>query len=110
MAEKTDLEREIVEELKRRGMAPIIITKADRELFAAEIERQLRPTVAFADEEAEAAVPGDEDVGFPQQPDGPEEDAPGRVLDRGDYGDLPALPEGRDPPMASLADDAATSV
>ncbi len=110
MAEKTDLEREIVEELKRRGMAPIIITKADRELFAAEIERQIRPNVAFAQEEEEAAVPGDEAVGLPQEPDGPEEDAPGRVLDRGDYGDLPPLPVGRDPPAAALTDDAATSV
>jgi hypothetical protein len=110
MAEKTDLEREIVDELKRRGMAPIIITTADRELFAAEIENQIRPPVAFADEEEEVAAAGDDGVGLPQEPDGPEEDAPGRVVDRGDYGDVAPLPVGRDPPMASLADDAATSV
>jgi hypothetical protein len=110
MGEKTDLEREIVDELKRRGMAPIIITTEDRELFAAEIENQLRPRVEFAEEEEEIAVAGDDGVGLPQEPDGPEEDAPGRVVDRGDYGDMAPLPVGRDPPAASLTDDAATSV
>jgi len=110
MAEKSDHEREIVDELKRRGMAPIIITTADRELFAAEIENQIRPQVAFAEEEEEVAAARDDGVGLPQEPDGPEEDAPGRVLDRGDYGDMAPLPVGRDPPAASLTDDAATSV
>jgi hypothetical protein len=47
MAEKSDFEREIIEELKRRGMAPIIITTEDRELFASEIENELRPRTEF---------------------------------------------------------------
>jgi hypothetical protein len=110
MAEKTDFEREIIEELKRRGMAPIIITTGDRELFAAEIENELRPVRAFSAEEAEVAEAGDDGVGLPQAPEGPEEDTTGLVLDRGDYGDAAPLPVGRDPPVTSLADDAETSV
>jgi hypothetical protein len=90
-------------------MAPIIITTEDRELFAAEIERQLRPPIEFAVEE-ELAAPGDEGVGVPQAPEGPEEDTLGLVVDRGDYGDVAPLPAGRDPPIAAITDDAATSV
>jgi hypothetical protein len=110
MAEKSDFEREIIEELKRRGMAPIIITTEDRELFASEIENELRPRTEFESVEAELEVPGDEGVGLPQAPEGPEEEAPGLVVDAGDYGDLAPLPVGRDPPAAALTDDAATSV
>jgi hypothetical protein len=110
MAEKSDFEREIIEELKRRGMAPIIITTEDRELFAGEIENELRPRVSFEEVEAELAVPEDEGVGLPQAPEGPEEDTAGLVVDGGDYGDVAPLPVGRDPPFASLTDDAATSV
>lgn len=110
MAEKSDFEREIIEELKRRGMAPIIITTEDRDLFATEIENELRPRVTFEEVEAELAVPEDEGVGLPQAPEGPEEDTAGLVVDGGDYGDVAPLPVGRDPPFASLADDATTSV
>jgi hypothetical protein len=109
MAERSDLEREIIEDLKRRGIAPFIITTGDRELFASEIEEQIRPKQSFEEEE-ELAVPQDEGVGLPQAPEGSEEEAPGRILDRGDYGDMAPLPAGRDPLAASLADDAATSV
>jgi hypothetical protein len=110
MAEKSDFEREIIEELKRRGMAPIIITTEDRELFASEIENELRPRTEFESVEAELEVPGDEGVGLPQAPEGPEEEAPGLVVDAGDYGDLAPLPVGRDPLATALTDDAATSV
>jgi hypothetical protein len=79
------------------------------ELFATEIEQQVRPK-QFFEEEEELAVPQDEGVGLPQAPEGSEEEAPGRILDRGDYGDMAPLPAGRDPLAASLADDAATSV
>ncbi len=110
MAEKSDFEREIIEELKRRGMAPIIITTEDRELFATEIENELRPRVSFEEVESELAVPEDEGIGVPQVPEGPEENVVGLVADGGDYGDVAPLPVGRDPPFASLADDATTSV
>ncbi len=110
MAEKSDFEREIIEELKRRGMAPIIITTEDRELFATEIENELRPRLEFESVEEELAVPGDDGVGLPQAPEGPEEETPGLVTDRGDYGDAAPLPVGRDPPASALTDDAETSV
>jgi hypothetical protein len=111
MAEKTDLEREIIDELKRRGMAPIIITTEDRELFAAEIENELRPASAFVEEEAEVAEGGDYGVGIPQLAE-VEEETGGRNIDAGDYGDLAARPDtdGRDPFVTSVLDDRGTSV
>jgi hypothetical protein len=111
MAEKTDLEREIIDELKRRGMAPIIITTEDRELFAAEIENELRPAAAFAEEEAEVAEGGDYGVGIPQLAE-VEEETGGRNIDAGDYGNLAARPDtdGRDPFFTSVLDDRGTSV
>jgi hypothetical protein len=111
MGEKTDLEREIIDELKRRGMAPIIITTEDRELFAAEIENELRPAQAFVEEESEVAEGGDYGVGLPQLAED-EEETGGRNIDGGDYGDLAARPDtdGRDPFVASVLDDRGTSV
>lgn len=111
MAEKTDFEREIIEELKRRGMAPIIITTEDRELFAAEIENELRPLREFVEEEAEVAEAGDAGVGAPQVAE-EEEETGGRNMDSGDYGDLAPRPavDGRDPFVTTLLDDPESSV
>lgn len=111
MGEKTDFEREIIEELKRRGMAPVIITTEDRELFAAEIENELRPLREFSAEEAEVAEGGDYGVGAPQVYE-EEEEMGTRNVDAGDYGDLAARPDvdGRDPFMTSVLDDRDTSV
>lgn len=111
MAEKTDFEREIIEELKRRGMAPIIITTEDRELFASEIENELRPLTVYEVEEAEVAEAGDLGVGLPQVPE-EEEEFGSRNVDGGDYGDLPFRPnnDGRDPFATSVLDDRDTSV
>jgi len=111
MAEKTDLEREIIDELKRRGMAPIIITTEDRELFASEIENELRPLREFVAEEAEVAEAGDYGVGAPQVPE-EEEEIGSRNIDGGDYGDLAPRPnaDGRDPLVSSVLDDRTTSV
>jgi hypothetical protein len=111
MGEKTDFEREIIDELKRRGMAPIIITTGDREMFAAEIENELRPVRVFAEEEAEVAEGGDYGVGAPQVAE-EEEETGGRNADAGDYGDLAARPDtdGRDPFVATVLDDPETSI
>jgi hypothetical protein len=92
-------------------MAPIIITTEDRELFAAEIENELRPAGAFVEEEAEVAEGGDYGVGIPQLAE-VEEETGGRNIDAGDYGNLAARPDtdGRDPFFTSVLDDRGTSV
>jgi hypothetical protein len=74
MREMTDSQRQITKDLLDRGMAPYILTNADRDVFAAQIERELTPF-----DEADLEV----GVGAPR--DAPEEDE--YVVDQGDYGD-----------------------
>jgi hypothetical protein len=75
----TDSEREITKDLIDRGLAPYIITKKDRILFAQQL-----------DEERER---DDEDIGVgrPAGPNEAEERGFDRTrdVDNGDYGDLP---------------------
>ena len=70
----TDSQRQITKDLLDRGMAPYIITNADRDVFSAQIERELGPL-----EETEP------DVGVGAPRDAPDDDD--RNADQGDYGD-----------------------
>lgn len=74
MREMTDSQRQITKDLLDRGMAPYIITKKDRDTFAAQLEREIEPLV-------EPDI--DERVGAPR--DAPDDDD--YNVDHGEYGD-----------------------
>jgi hypothetical protein len=76
----TDADREISKELVDRGLAPYIITKKDRILFAKQVVEETKET-----EDIGVGIPvGSEDQGeFPIGED---------IAERGDHGDLPAEP------------------
>jgi hypothetical protein len=75
----TDSQRQITKDLLDRGMAPYIITKKDRDTFAAQLEKEIEPLM-----EADLpVVDGDAGVGAPR--DAPDDDD--RNADEGDYGD-----------------------
>lgn len=76
LREMTDSQRQITKDLLDRGMAPYIITNADRDVFSAQIERELGPL-----EEVEP----DLDIGVGAPRDAPDDDD--RNADEGDYGD-----------------------
>jgi hypothetical protein len=79
MREMTDSQRQITKDLLDRGMAPYIITKKDRDTFAAQLEREIEPIM-----EADLpVVDGDAGVGAPR--DVPDDDD--FNADHGDYGD-----------------------
>lgn len=79
MREMTDSQRQITKDLLDRGMAPYIITKKDRDTFAAQLEKEIEPLM-----EADLpVVDGDAGVGAPR--DAPDDDD--RNADEGDYGD-----------------------
>jgi hypothetical protein len=76
MREMTDSQRQITKDLLDRGMAPHILTNADRDVYAAQIERELEPLV-------NVEVDVDTGVGAPR--DAPDDDE--FNVDEGDYGD-----------------------
>ena len=76
MRDMTDSHRQITKDLLDRGMAPHILTNADRDIFAAQIERELAPL----DE-----VEPDPDIGVGAPRDAPDDDE--FNADEGDYGD-----------------------
>jgi hypothetical protein len=76
LRDMTDSQRQITKDLLDRGMAPHILTNADRDIFAAQIERELAPL-------AEPDVDVDVGVGAPR--DAPDDDD--FNADQGDYGD-----------------------
>jgi hypothetical protein len=85
MAQKTDQDREVIQELLKIGMAPYIMTNQDRESFAKEAQR-LQEEV-YRDEEVFRAL-GDQDVGVGQPHDYNEQgEVDNRGPDNGDYGD-----------------------
>jgi hypothetical protein len=100
MARKTDMEREILTDLLRIGMAPYIITNRDREVFAQQAERLRR---AIDDM-------GDEDIGV-GQPNDYYDQGEGNP-DQGNYGDYMNAPnvDGRDMEQPALDDDEDTSI
>lgn len=73
LREMTDSQRQITKDLLDRGMAPFIITNADRDAIAAQLERELTPLEV------------EEEVGVGAPRDAPDEDE--YVADEGDYGD-----------------------
>jgi hypothetical protein len=99
MSKRTDMEREVIGDLLRIGLAPYIITNRDREIFAREAET-LQREMARVDEEVGVGLP----LEF--------EDREITEGDRGEYGDFLPMPnqDGRDPFEAHLTDDAETSI
>jgi ribosomal protein S30 len=90
LREMTDSQRQITKDLLDRGMAPYIITNADRDVFAAQIERELGPL--------------EEDIGVGAPRDSPDDDD--RNADQGDYGDHTAQSNReRDQDMPEIDED-----
>ena len=101
MAQRSDAEREVLQDLLRIGLAPYVISRSDREEFAREAER-LREEV-YRDEqitEEDTGVGQPSDV-FEQGEEGP------RGVDNGDYGDYVGMPgnDGRDHEQPQQTDD-----
>jgi hypothetical protein len=109
MAQKTDSEREIIQELLRIGLAPYVITRADREELARETER-LREEV-YRDEAVVQEL--DDEVGVGQPRDVFEQGEEGVAgVDNGDYGDYVGMPgnDGRDHEQPQITDDFERSI
>jgi len=109
MAQKTDTEREILQDLLRIGMAPYVISRADREELAKEAER-LREEV-FRDEAVVEELDDELRVGQPRDVfEQGEEGAAG--VDHGEYGDYVGMPsnDGRDHEQPQINDDQERSV
>ena len=109
MAQKTDTEREIIQDLLKIGLAPYIISRADREELAKEAER-LREEV-FRDEAAVQEI--DAEVGVGQPRDIFEQGEEGLAgVDNGDYGDYVGMPgnDGRDHEQPQITDDQDRSI
>jgi hypothetical protein len=101
MAQRSDAEREVLQDLLRIGLAPYVISRADREEFAREAER-LREEV-YRDEQITQ-----EDTGVGQPSDVFEQGEEGpRGVDNGDYGDYVGMPgnDGRDHEQPQQTDD-----
>lgn len=109
MAQKTDAERDVIQQLLTIGLAPYIITRADREELARETER-LREEV-YRDETL--IEEGDADTGVGQARDVFEQGEEGVAgVDNGEYGDYVAMPvnDGRDYEQPQFTDDAERSI
>jgi hypothetical protein len=109
MAQKSDAEREVIQQLLTIGLAPYIITRADREELARESER-LREEV-YRDETL--IQEGDEDIGVGQPRDVFEQGEEGAAgVDYGDYGDYVGMPanDGRDYEQPQITDDFERSI
>ena len=109
MAQKTDTEREILQDLLKIGLAPYIISRSDREELAKEAER-LREEV-FRDEEMIQEV--DTEVGVGQARDVFEQGEEGPAgVDNGEYGDYVGMPanDGRDYEQPQITDDQQQSI
>ena len=104
MAQKSDTEREIIQDLLRIGLAPYVITRSDREELAREAAR-LQEEV-FRDETL--IQEGDAEVGVGQPRDVFEQGEEGAAgVDHGDYGDYVGMPgnDGRDHQQPQINDD-----
>jgi hypothetical protein len=104
MAQRTDMEREIIGDLLKIGLAPYIITNRDRAFEARQAE-------ALQDILKRKPVEEEVGVGKPQdQFDQGDETAAG--TDNGNYGDYLAVPinDGRDYEQPSITDDTETSI
>ena len=108
MAQKSDQEREIIQDLLTIGLAPYIMTNQDRIEFAQEAQR-LQEEVFREDEQTD--YDADTGVGQPQDYFDQGEEGP-RGADNGDYGDYVGQPgnDGRDHEQPQQTDDPATSI
>jgi hypothetical protein len=109
MAQKTDAEREVIQDLLAIGLAPYIISRADREDLAREAER-LREEV-FRDDALVQEL--DIEVGVGQPRDVFEQGEEGLAgVDNGDYGDYVGMPgnDGRDHEQPQMTDDQERSI
>jgi hypothetical protein len=90
MGKKTDMEREVDNDLLQIGLASYVITREDRRMYAKEAERI--QDIMRATEEV------DEGVGESREPQAEEDEAYEGQREEGDYGDHQALPnvDGRD--------------
>jgi hypothetical protein len=106
MAQKTDTEREVIQDLLRIGLAPYVISRSDRTEMAGEAER-LREEI-FRDE----AMIQELDVGVGESRDVYAQGEEGVAgVDHGDYGDYVAMPLGLDvQPQPQITDDEYRSI
>ena len=104
MAQKTDSEREVIQDLLKIGLAPYIISRSDREELAREAER-MREEV-YRDEAAVQELDDEIGVGQPRDAFEQGEEGPAGV-DHGDYGDYVGMPgnDGRDHEQPQITDD-----
>lgn len=102
MGELSDTQRQIALELERRGMAPVIITTADREYFAAQEEADEEDAEKEMIDRLNAEEEGPGAEGPQRDEDADDDDMP--PLER-DYG-AERVGEGHDPPEgANFAED-----
>lgn len=109
MAQKSDSEREIIQDLLKIGLAPYVISRSDREELAREAER-LREEI-YRDENIVQGT--DQDIGVGQPNDFFEQGEEGpRGADNGDYGDYLGVPgnDGRDYEQPQITDDPERSI
>ena len=107
MAQRTDTEREILQDLLAIGLAPYIISRSDREEFARRAE--LLQELIGRDEEVIEDLDGEIGVGQPRDLF-EQGDEPPAGVDNGDYGDYTAIPANEDYEQPQLDDDAERSI
>jgi hypothetical protein len=110
MAQKSDQEREVIQDLLAIGLAPYVMTNQDRIELAQEAQR-LQEEV-FREDEVFAQT-GDDDVGVGQPHDYFDQgDEDNRGADNGDYGDYIGMPgnDGRDHDQPQINDDPERSI
>jgi hypothetical protein len=105
LKQKSDTERDLIQQLLAIGAAPYLLTRSDRALFARQAQ-ELQDANRAEEDEADQGpndMPPLEEVGVGQPRAGDEDgDDDDQGQEHGDYGDRPPLPEGRDPPETSL--------
>jgi hypothetical protein len=107
LKKKSDMERELIQQLLSIGAAPYLITQSDRASFA-KAAQDLQDRIREEEEDL-TQVDGEIGVGLARDnfDDGDEDE---RGVDHGEYGDRAALPEGRDYREPGLNDDPARSI
>lgn len=110
MAQKSDQEREVIQDLLSIGLAPYIMTNQDRIELAQEAQRLQE---AVFKEDDMIAETGDADIGVGQPHDYTDQgDEDVRGADNGDYGDYLGMPgnDGRDAVQPQINDDRESSI
>jgi len=110
MAQKSDQEREVIQDLLAIGLAPYVMTNQDRIELAQEAQRLQEEVYKEDDMIAET---GDADVGVGQPHDYYDQgDEDNRGADNGDYGDYLGMPgnDGRDAVQPQINDDQESSI